>query len=110
VKIARVFPVFTPVFAVLYLAAMDNNLALASYFPRPRQWYALTVTGLPASAGPGMYWYGWLATAFVGAAIAAALALALPQRWLAAARVAAWAAPLGVVACLVYILRGWFLH
>jgi hypothetical protein len=111
VKIARVLPVFSAAFAVLYLLAMYDNLALASYFPRLGQWLPLTVTDLPRSAGPGMYWYGWLATSFLGAAAISALAFALPAQGIAkVARAAAWAIPLGVMVVLVYILRGWFLR
>jgi hypothetical protein len=110
-RAARVFPLFSAAFAVIYLAAMYNNLALVSYFPRTRQWFWLTVTDLPRSAGPGMYWYGWLLTSFLGAAAIAALALLAPPQTIArASRPASWAVPLGVIALIVYILRGWFLR
>lgn len=109
-KVARVLPVFSAAYAVIYLVAMYENLALVTYYPRLKQWFALTVTGLPKSAGPGMYWYGWIATALVGAAAVALLALALPERPLARfMSVASWAAPLGVVLIIVFLLRGWFL-
>ncbi len=109
-KVARVLPVFSAAYAVIYLVAMYENLALVTYYPRLQQWFALTVTGLPKSAGPGMYWYGWIATALVGAAIVALLALALPERPLARfMSIASWAAPLGVVLIIVFLLRGWFL-
>jgi hypothetical protein len=110
-KVTRIFPFFSTAFAVIYLAAMYNNLALVSYFPRTRQWFFLTVTDLPRSAGPGMYWYGWLATSFLGAAALAALALALPAPWLARlSRPASWAVPIVVILAIIYILRGWFLR
>jgi hypothetical protein len=109
-KVARVLPVFSAAYALIYLVAMYDNLALVTYYPRLRQWFALTVTGLPKSAGPGMYWYGWIATALVGAAVVALLALAVPERPLARfMSVASWAAPLGVVFIIVFLLRGWFL-
>ena len=110
-RIARVFPIFSAAFAAIYLAAMYENLALVSYFPRTRQWFFLTVTDLPRSAGPGMYWYGWLATSFLGAAALAALALVAPARSVAGvARVVSWAVPIAVIVVVIYILRGWFLH
>lgn len=110
-RATRVFPLFSAAFAAIYVAAMYNNLALVSYFPRTRQWFWLTVTDLPRSAGPGMYWYGWLLTSFLGAAAIAALALLAPAPTIArASRTASWAVPLGVIAVFVYILRGWFLR
>jgi hypothetical protein len=110
VRIARVFPVFAVVFVVLYVVAMDNNLALVTYFPRIRHWLPLAAV-LPQSAGPGMYWYGWLATSAIGAAGCAALALLVPVNLLSSvARRAAWITPIGVMLAVVYILRGWFVH
>jgi hypothetical protein len=109
-KAARVLPVFSAAYAIIYLVAMYENLALVTYYPRLRQWFALTVTGLPKSAGPGMYWYGWIATAALGAATVALLALTVPERALARpCAVAAWVAPLGVALVIVYLLRSWFL-
>ncbi|HUK58711.1 MAG TPA: hypothetical protein VLV50_05715 [Stellaceae bacterium] len=109
-KAARVLPVFSAAYAVIYLVAMYENLALATYYPRLRQWFALTVTDLPKSAGPAMYWYGWIATAAIGGAVVALLALALPERPLARfMAVASWAAPLGAVLVIAFLLRGWFL-
>jgi hypothetical protein len=110
-KWTRVFPVFSAAFAAIYLAAMYYNLALVRSFPRSRQWFWLTVTDLPRSAGPGMYWYGWLLTSFLGAAAIAALALVAPPATTArVARWVSWALPLGIILVIVYILRGWFLR
>jgi len=108
-RFARVFPVFSAAFAVLYVVAMDENLALMTYVPRLRQWLPLTVAP-PNNAGPGMYWYGWIATSAVGAAACAALALFVPAHLLSSvARRAAWVVPMGVMLAIVIILRGWFL-
>lgn len=110
-KLARVFPIFSAAYAALYLASMYYNLALLSYFPRSRQWFLLTVTDMPRSAGPGMYWYGWLLTAFLGAAAISLLALAAPAPWLArVSRIVSWAVPLAVIIVIVYILKGWFIR
>ncbi len=110
-KSARVFPVFSAVFAVIYFASVYYNLALVSYFPRLKQWFPLVKTGMPPSVGPGMYWYGWLLTSYHGAAVIAALALAVPARWTSGvARVAAWALPIAAIVGIVILLRGWFIH
>ena len=109
-KIARVFPVFSAAFAVLYLVAMYNNFALMTYFPQVRRWLPLTAI-LPKTDGPGMYWYGWIATSALGAAACAFVALLVPAGRLSSfTRHAAWVAPMGGMLALVYILRGWFLH
>ncbi len=109
-RLARVFPVFSACFAVLYLVAMYNNIALMTYVPRLGQWLPFTVT-LPARSGPAMYWYGWLATSALGAGMCSAVALLVPVNLLSAvARPAAWLVPLGVMVGLVWILRGWFWH
>jgi len=109
-KIARAFPVFSTVFAVIYLTCMYFNVALVSYFPRTRTWYWLTVTNLPKADGPGMYWYGWLCVAFLGAAAVAVLALLLPRTAGRGWSVSSWAVPAAAMLCLLYILRGWFIH
>lgn len=110
-KFARAFPVFSAAFALIYVICMDNNLALVSYFPRPRTWYWLTVTDLPKSAGPGMYWYGWLAVSALGAAAVAALALLAPARVVGrVAAPASWVVPLAAMVFLLVILRSWFIH
>jgi hypothetical protein len=110
-RIARAFPVFSAAFAVLYAICMYNNIALVSYFPRTREWYWLTVTTLPPRAGPGMYWYGWLAVSAMGAAAVAALALLLPARATErVSSVASWAVPAAGILFFIVILRGWFIH
>ncbi len=109
-RLARVLPVFSAAFAVLYLAAMYNNLALVTYVPRLHLWLPLA-PNLPKSAGPGMYWYGWLATSALGAVAIAMLALLVPaERLSPVARRVAWIAPVAVMLALIYILRGWFVH
>lgn len=106
----RAFPTFVAVFAaafaVLYVIAIEYNLALFTYHPASEEFYFLV---RPAADQPPMYWYGWLATSALGASAIAALAAALPEKF--AGRVAsggAWAVPLAVMLMFVYILRGYF--
>ena len=51
---------------VVYLASMylHPNLTLFTYAPRSGDWYM----GIPelGRGGPGMYWFSWLSTGFVG--------------------------------------------
>jgi len=110
-NMSRVFPVFSVAFAVLYVLSMDNNWALFTYLPRSREFYPLVFTPPTPRIGPGMYWYGWLATSAIGAAIVAAAASCGPASW--AGRhwsSLAWAVPLAVILVIVYILRSWFIR
>ena len=105
----RAFPVFSTVFAVLYVLAMNFNLALITYFPRTHEFGLLTARPT-AESGVAMYWYGWLLTASLGSVAVAGIALLVPDRL--AARVWSgwsWLVPTVMVVVLVYILRGWFL-
>ena len=106
-SVARFFPVFTVAFVVIYAAALYFNLALVTYEPALGQWGWLAAT---PKAGPGMYWYGWVATSAIGAAIIAALSALAPKQW--AARVWsgwAWVVPLAVLAFILFDLRHYFI-
>ena len=73
----RAFPVFSVAFAVLYLLATYFNLALITYHPAIEE---LSFLARPAKAGPAMYWYGWIMTTAIGAAVAGAVATFVPDR------------------------------
>jgi hypothetical protein len=99
--------VFAVVFAIVYAIAMWKNFALFTYHPVPG-----TITPGVAKSfdGPAMYWFGWMATGLLGALGACLVACALPESiskrvwsgW-------AWAAPLGVLIFLAFLLRNYFL-
>jgi hypothetical protein len=107
-KIARLFPVFSAAFAVLYVLSIDYNLALFSYHPQLNQWEFLVA----ASKGvTPMYWFGWLATATIGGIVAAAVASMVPphwNRWLWSGWT--WVVPLGAMLFISYVLRDYFLR
>jgi hypothetical protein len=97
---------FAAVFAIVYYFAVAYNWALFSYGPAVGQWTLLTQ---PASAGPTMYWYGWIATSALAAACVAALVAILPRpltRWLWPGF--AWLVPVGSIAAFVHLLSGYF--
>jgi hypothetical protein len=107
--VIRALPVFSTAFAVLYVLAMNFNLALLTYFPRTHG-VALLAASPTAESGVAMYWYGWLLTASLGSAAIAGICLLTPDRL--AVRVWSgwsWLVPTVMVAALVYLLRGWFL-
>jgi hypothetical protein len=107
---ARAFIIFSAAYAVLYLGAMYYNLALFTYYPAAKQFYPL-VPATPQARGPAMFWYGWIATAALGALTLSVLSLAVPARW--EMRVWpgwSWLAPTAVFLTLIVILRGWFIR
>jgi hypothetical protein len=100
--------VFAVVFAVVYIVAVENNYALFTYHPALGEWAA----GVEKPRdGPAMYWYGWLATSGLVAALAGLIAAWLPAG--VAARLWpgwAWVAPIGVMVTFCYLLRDFFLR
>jgi hypothetical protein len=108
----RSFPVFvvvfTAAFAVIYILAVEYNLAPFTYHPALNQWGLLVER---PKDGPAMYWYGWLVASAVGAGAVAALACLLPGRFVARLWSGfAWLVPLVVMLVVVYLLRGYFLR
>jgi hypothetical protein len=109
-KSARACIVFATAYAVLYLAAMYYNLALFTYYPAAKQ-FALLVPATPQAPGPAMFWYGWIASAALGALALSLLSLLAPARW--ATRLWpgwSWVVPTVVFVMLIVILRGWFIR
>lgn len=105
-SIARVTPIFSAAFALVYVVAVEFNLAAITYHPKTGSWGLGTQ---PAANGPTMHWYGWLITATVGAVIVSALALPVtrdrePPVWIG------WAVPLAVMVAFVYFLRIFFIY
>ena len=100
--------VFSAVFAVTYVFAVEKNLALFTYHPAFDEWNLLVAR--PKGA-PAMYWYGWLTTCALAATAAGALASQLPEQW--GKRIwpcLAWAVPVVVMGIFCYLLRGYFLR
>jgi hypothetical protein len=103
---------YGPTFGVFYVVALKQDLALFTVYPT----LGLVVPGThhaqdaaPALGLPAMYWYGWAATAALGALMLAAVAAFVPERW--AARIWSgwtWLIPaLAMIAC-IYLTMPWF--
>lgn len=100
--------VFAVVFAVAYIFVVEANYALITYHPIPGEW-GLGVE--KAQEGPAMYWFGWLATSGLIAAIAGGVATLLPESvtsrlwpgW-------TWVAAIGVMIAFCYLLGELFLR
>ena len=96
---SRQFGIFAIVFAVaypiVYIIAMEVNLALFTYHPAIGEfgWGADKPRG-----GPAMYWYGWMSTSALAALALGVTSARLPQnltRMLPAAL--AWVVPLAAM-------------
>ena len=102
-------------FAVLYVIALKLDLALFTVFPS----LGIVLLGThhtrdvadPAMGflAPAMYWYGWTATAAVGALLVGLVAAMMPERW-ARGRWAGWwwvSSVAAMIGC-VYLTLPWF--
>ncbi len=102
-------------FAVLYVAALKLDLALFTVYPSLGvvllgTHHSRDVVG-PSMAfvAPAMYWYGWTATAALGALVTGLAAALLPERstrrywlgWL-------WVVPASAMGACVYLTLPWF--
>jgi hypothetical protein len=70
---------FTLSCAVIYAVATELNLPVVTYHPAIGE---VDFLWTPERRGPAMYWYGWMLTAFFGAAMLASIATVTPERWL----------------------------
>jgi hypothetical protein len=102
-------------FAVLYVIALKFDLALFTVYPSlgiilPGTHHPRDVAG-PSLAflAPAIYWYGWTATAALGALLVGLLAALLPERWTRRFWPGwLWVVPaLAMIAC-VYLTLPWF--
>lgn len=73
--------IFSLMFGSVYTLAVIYNWPLFFYFPAVKQF---SLHDLPlATFGPGMSWFGWIATAALAAILAAVIfPLILPKRWI----------------------------
>lgn len=102
-------------FAVLYVVALKRDLALFTVYPSldvvlPGTHHARdTVDPAMGFLAPAIYWYGWTATAALGALVPGLAAALLPEAW--PRRIWPgwlWVIPaLAMIAC-VYLTMPWF--
>jgi hypothetical protein len=101
-------------FAPLYVLARVRGLALFTVYPSQ----AIVLPGMHRSRdvadpvldflAPEMYWYGWIASAAVGALAIGMVAALLPSRLCGFWACCAWVVPaLAMIAC-VYLTIPWF--
>ncbi|TDU23317.1 hypothetical protein DFR24_4843 [Panacagrimonas perspica] len=96
--------VFSAAFCVTYALAFQFDLHLFAYYPLVKEFH---IAQQPATSGPGMMWYGILATATLAACICAVL---IPHRWLDRPLASwLWVFPIGCAAAYVFFMRSFFL-
>ena len=100
---ALVFAMATP---VLYVICDMMNWPLFTYHPGTNR---LDLGFAPAvkNEGPAMYWYGWTASAALGALMFGLMAALLPERW---SRLLwpVWVIPALAMTACVYLTLPWF--
>jgi len=103
-------------FAVLYVIALKLDLALFTVYPSlgvvllGTHHSRDTVDPAMGFLAPTMYWYGWTATAALGALVVGLLAVSVPERWTRQFRLGwiLWLIPvLAMIGC-VYLTLPWF--
>ena len=106
---------YGPAFAVLYMIAFARDLALFTVYPSlgivllGTHHSADIVSPSIAFAIPAMYWYGWTATAALGALVAGVVAAFLPERWTRWFSSGwLWAVPVVAMAACAYHTMPWF--
>lgn len=105
-RIARLFPVFGAVFAIVYAIVLYYNWALFTYNPRPGTW---TWGATAPTSGPAMYWYGVVATSFIVTLVITAIIALIPEKIRARTWSGfTWLLPAGSMVFFVWLLSGYF--
>ena len=103
-------------FAILYVVALKLDLALFTVYPSlgivllGTHHSRDTVDPAMGFLAPAMYWYGWTATAALGALVVGLVAISVPERWTRRFRLGwmLWVIPvLAMIGC-VYLTLPWF--
>jgi hypothetical protein len=104
-KAERLAAVFAVAFAILYAPTMDLNWTALTYHPIQGVW-ALGKAAPLGGGSPAMYWYGFIVTAAIGAAIVTALAALVPDSLMERVPWAniAWVATVCSIGYIAYVL------
>ena len=106
---------FGSAFAIFYVVALKADLALFTVYPS----LGVVLLGTHHSAdvaapamgfaAPAMYWYGWTATAALGALICGLIGSLLPERWTQGVWSGwVWVTPMAAMIACVYLTLPWF--
>jgi hypothetical protein len=104
-KTERLAAIFGIAFAIIYAPTMNFNWTFATYHPIQGLWQMGRAP--PLSGGsPAMYWYGFVITSALGAAVVTGLASLIPDNvmdrvpWPSRA----WLVPLCAIVYIAYVL------
>jgi hypothetical protein len=106
---------FGTAFAVLYVVALKLDLALFTVYPSlgvvvlGTQHSRDTVDPALGFLALAIYWYGWTATAALGALVCGLVAALLPEQW--TRLIGLWwllVVPLSAMLACVYLTLPWF--
>ena len=103
-------------FAILYVVALKLDLALFTVYPSlgivlPGTHHARdTVDPAMGFLAPAMYWYGWTATAALGALVVGLVTASVPERLTRRFRFGwmLWVIPMLAMIGCVYLTLPWF--
>jgi hypothetical protein len=99
------FNVFSMVFGIAYGLCFYFNYPLFRYYPQAGEFHLL-LGDEPQSSGPGIFWYGWMATA---ALVSAIVAVVVPRRWTVRMWHGwSWLVPAVVILIILYYEKRWF--
>jgi len=101
--------------AVFYVVALARDLALFTVFPS----LGVVLLGTHHSRdvgdpslgflAPAIYWYGWTATAAIGALIPSFIATFFPEQWTRRIWLGwLWVVPVSAMVACVYLTMPWF--
>jgi hypothetical protein len=101
----RLAAIFAIAFAIIYAPTMDYNWTAATYHPIQGIWQLGFARPL-GGGSPAMYWYGFVITAALGAAVVTGIAALVPDRLTERApwRSLTWLVPIAAIIYIAYAL------
>jgi hypothetical protein len=104
-KVERLAAMFAIAFAIIYAPTMDFNWTAATYHPIQGIWQPGFARSL-GGGSPAMYWYGFVITAALGAAVATAIASFVPDHLMERVpwRSLSWLVPICSIIYIAYVL------
>ena len=96
-------------YPVVYIVALEANLALFTYHPATGEWGF--GPNSPRNGGPAMYWFGWMSTSALCALAIAVIVSCLPESMTQRLPAfLAWLVPLGAMITAAGLMAHFFLR